>query len=122
MLAEEILDKIIEDCGEKLCIVLGQITCGGDALQKVGVLDLEVLKQSRLKQSNLVYGDIVEMPVDNSIQNRNLQLDSHGRTLILLEHFYDAVAEGETCLGVGVEIGAELCKRLELSVLLIQQF
>ena len=44
-----------------------------------------------------------------------------GAGAVLLEHFHDALALCQTGLGVGVQIGTELCKGLQLTVLGVDQ-
>ena len=59
--------------------------------------------------------------MNGGVQDGHLLFHSHGGRTVLLEHFHNALTLSQAGLGVGVQIGAELCKALQLTVLGVDQ-
>ena len=59
--------------------------------------------------------------MNGRVQDGNLLFDGDGAVAVLLEHLDDALALGQTRLGVGVQVGAELGEALQLTVLRVDQ-
>ena len=69
------------------------------------------------KRANSLRVDVIQMTVDHSVKDAYLMGHIYRLVVFLLEHFHDAGAQRQTGLGVGVQIGAELGKALQLAVL-----
>jgi hypothetical protein len=109
----EVSDKGLE-LGLKL---LGKSALGGEGVEEVGLVGAEVRKEVRLPGEDLVDGDVVEVTVDTSEDERNHLVDGHGRVLLLLEELSETLTTVEGLLGGGIEIGTELGEGGNLTVL-----
>ena len=65
--------------------------------------------------------DFFEEALGDSIQDSHLMDDLHRGAVVLLEYLYNAFALGQGGLGIGIQIGAELGKALQLTVLAVNQ-
>ena len=60
--------------------------------------------------------------MDDGVEDGDLASGGNRGVPFLLEHLNDALTKGELCLGLGVEVAAELRKGAQLAVLGIEQF
>ena len=74
---------------------------------------IHVFFQLLLKFRDTLHIDGVEVTMGNSINNADLLRHFLGRTVALLQNSHDAFAQCQTALGIGVQIGAELCEALQ---------
>jgi hypothetical protein len=109
----EVSDKGLE-LGLKL---LGKSALSGEGVEEFGLVGAEVRKEVRLPGEDLVDGDVVEVTVDTSEDERNHLVDGHGRVLLLLEELSETLTTVEGLLGGGIEIGTELGEGGNLTVL-----
>ena len=87
---------------------------GGDVL-------VQVLIQAALILCNIGNGHILQVAVNGRVQDGNLLFDGDGAVAVLLEHLDDALTLGQTGLGVGVQVRAELGEALQLTILRVNQ-
>ena len=80
-----------------------------------------MLFQPLLKFGNLVHGNGGQIALGNGIDDADLLGNLFGGVVLLLQHGHDAFAQGKPLLGIGIQVGAELGKALQLPVLRVQQ-
>ena len=59
--------------------------------------------------------------MDRCIEDSDLLFNGNGAVAVLLQHLNDALALRQTRLGICVQIGAELGKALQLTILRVDQ-
>ena len=74
-------------------------------------------KEVSLPLEDLVGWYVVEETVDTSVDQGNHLVDGHGRVLLLLEELGKTLTTGQCLLGSGIEIGTELGKGSDFTVL-----
>lgn len=74
-------------------------------------------QEVRLPLEDLGDGDVVEVTVDTSEDERNHLVDSHGLVLLLLEELSETLTTVEGLLGGSIKIGTELGEGGDLTVL-----
>ena len=82
---------------------------------------LEVLKKVALEAPDVRHGNILQQVVDHRVNDGHLELYGDGGVAALLQDFNDASALLEPCLGVVVQVGAELGEARQFAVLRIEQ-
>jgi hypothetical protein len=92
-------------------------TLGADLLKDIIVVSLDVLDEILLPVNNLANGELVEVTVDTSKDNRNLALNGKRRVLRLLEKFGKTSTTVQQELGGGIQIGTELGEGSNFTVL-----
>lgn len=97
--------------------VLGQGTVLVDLLEQSGLVALQVRQEVGLPLLDLGDGHVVEDTVDTGVDEGNHLVDGHGAVLLLLEQLDQALTTGQRLLGGGVQIGTELGKGSNLTVL-----
>ena len=70
-----------------------------------------------LPLKDLEDGDVIEMTVDTSVDQRNHLVDSHGAVLLLLEKLSETLTTVEGLLGGSIQIGTELGESGNFTVL-----
>lgn len=85
--------------------------------EEVGLAALEVGQEVGLPLQDLVDWHLVKVTIDTCEDERHHLVDSHGRVLLLLQKFHETFTTVQGLLGRGVEIGAELSKRSDFTVL-----
>ena len=98
-----------------------QILGLADGVEDFGAAGAHVIIQLCLVALDLIDGNLGQEVLGGCIDDADLQLDVNGRIAVLLEDFNDALALGQTGLGIGIQVGAELGEGLQLSVLGIDQ-
>jgi hypothetical protein len=89
----------------------------GEGVEEALLVGAEVVEEVRLPLEDLGDGNVVEVTVDTSEDERNHLVDGHGRVLLLLEELSETLTTVEGLLGGGIEIGTELGEGGDLTVL-----
>lgn len=115
------LREVLGEAGDNV-LELGLEVLGKGALLVEGVeegllVGAEVRKEVSLPLEDLGNGDVVEVTVDTSEDERNHLVDGHGLVLLLLEELSETLTTVEGLLGGGIEIGTELGEGGNLTVL-----
>jgi hypothetical protein len=97
--------------------VLAQSALLVNRRQQIGLVAPQVAEEVRLPCENLVDSDGIEVSVDTGIDEGNHFVDGHWRILLLLKEFGKTFATVERLLGGGIQIGSELGKRRDFTVL-----
>jgi hypothetical protein len=114
---QEALGEVSDEGLELGLKLLGKSALSGEGVEEFGLVGAEVRKEVRLPGEDLVDGDVVEVTVDTSEDERNHLVDGHGRVLLLLEELSETLTTVEGLLGGGIEIGTELGEGGNLTVL-----
>lgn len=110
-------DELLEDLTELSIGLVIELLFSLDAINDVGVLALEVIKEEFLELADFGGLDLVEESTDTSVEDANLLLSDHGNVLLLLEELSELLTSVEEVLGGSVEIGTELSEGGDFSVL-----
>jgi hypothetical protein len=116
-LRREALGEGNDNILELLLEILAESTLAVNGAQKLLLIGLEMSDKVRLPLQNLADWDRVEVTVDTGIDEGNHLVDSHWGVLLLLEQFGKTLTTGQSLLGGGIKIGAELGKCSNLTVL-----
>ena len=115
------LREVLGEAGDDV-LKLGLKVLGKGALLVEGVeegllVGAEVREEVRLPLEDLGNGDVVEVTVDTSEDERNHLVDGHGLVLLLLEELGETLTTVEGLLGGSVQVGTELGEGGDLTVL-----
>lgn len=110
-------DKVLGDALELLEVLLGQLTGGGDVLEEVGLVSMQVRNELSLELLDLLDRDVIDVTVDTSVDEGDHLLGRHGGSLLLLEEESKSLTSGKSLLGGSIKIGTELGKGSNFSVL-----
>ena len=99
----------------------GKLARGADTLKHVKGVLVEVGIQSALVGPDILDCDVLQISVGDGVEDAHLMRHIDGRVAILLENLHDAFALIEAVARVLIEVGAELRKALQLTVLRVEQ-
>jgi len=113
----EVLGELGDDVLDLGLKLLAEGTLGLELLEEAGLVGAEVREEVRLPLENLGDGNVVEVTVDTSEDERNHLVDGHGLVLLLLEELGETLTTVEGLLGGSVQVGTELGEGGDLTVL-----
>lgn len=120
-LCVERLVEALDDLLEGSLGLLADLALLLDGLLDLRVVALEVSKEVRLPLEDLGDGDVVEVTVDTSEDERDHVGNGHRGVLLLLEQLSETLTTVESLLGGGIKIGTELSEGSNLTVLSQEQ-